>query len=73
MLSTTLSMSRYSIASSADMKRSRSVSCSICSSGWPVCLMQDAVELFLDLLELGGVDHDVLGRAFHAGQTAGGS
>ena len=64
----TWSIRPYSRASSADMKRSRSVSCSIFSSGWPVCLMQDAVEPFLDLAELLGVDHDVFGRAFHAGQ-----
>ena len=40
MCSITWSISPYSIASSADMKRSRSVSFSIFSKGCPVCLMR---------------------------------
>ena len=65
---TTLSISRYSIASSADMNWSRSVSFSILFERMAGVLEQDAVEPFLDLLEFLGVDHDIFGRAFHAGQ-----
>ena len=62
------SISPYSRASSADMKRSRSVSFSIFSKRVAGMLDEDAVEAFLDLDELLGVDQDVLGGAFHAGQ-----
>src|SRR5256885_10222565 len=40
----TLSIRPYSLASSADMKRSRSVSRSMRSTGWPVCF---AISLFI--------------------------
>ena len=49
------------------MKRSRSVSFSIFSSGWPVCLSRIRLSRSLIFAELLGVDHDVFGRAFHAG------
>ena len=49
------------------MKRSRSVSSSIFSKRVAGVLDQDAVQAFLDLDELLGVDEDVLGRALGAG------
>ena len=50
------------------MKRSRSVSCSIFSKRVAGVLDQDAIEPFLDFDELLGVDEDVFGGAFGAGQ-----
>src|SRR5437867_5915593 len=41
----TWSISPYSLASSADMKRSRSMSFSMCSSGLPVCLAKSSLSL----------------------------
>src|SRR6266511_1020170 len=41
----TLSISPYSFASSADMKRSRSMSFSMCSTGFPVCLAYSSLSL----------------------------
>ena len=50
MRSITSSISLYSSASCADMKRSRSVSCSIFSRGCPVCLSRMALSLCLMFL-----------------------
>ena len=58
----------YSLACSAVMKKSRSVSCSICSMRLAGVVHQDAVQLLAHAQDLPGLDVDVGGLALHAAQ-----
>ena len=64
----TLSISRYSSASSADMNLSRSVSLLDLLERTARVVEQDSIEPILGPLVFGGVNQNVLGRAFHAGR-----
>ncbi len=59
----TVSISPYASASSALMKRSRSMSRSIVSIGWPVCWAYERVHLGAEIQDLARLDLDVGRRA----------
>ena len=64
----TSSMRPYSLASPAIMKLSRSVSCLILSTGWPVCLASSSLSVSRVLQDLLGVDLDVRRLALEAAE-----
>ncbi len=63
--SRTLSISPYSTASVADRKLSRSVSCLIFSTLWPVCLARILLSRSRDAQGLPDMDFHVTGLALH--------